>query len=88
MAFQNAKVVKPFGNGQITIPAEFRRRLNIGRNTLLNMVLREGRIEISPVQVNASRQNLRDYSREEIDRFVADDKLDPRTAAKVRKLLS
>lgn len=88
MAFQNTKVVRPFGTGQITIPAEFRRRLNIGRNTLLNMVLREGRIEISPLKVEASKQNLREYSREEIDQFVADDKLDPRTAAKVRKLLS
>lgn len=88
MAFQNNKVVRPFGTGQITIPAEFRRRLNIGRDTLLNMVLREGRIEISPLKVEASEQNLREYSRAEIDQFVADDKLDPRTAAKVRKLLS
>ncbi len=82
------KVVKLFGTGQITIPAEFRRRLNIGRSTLLKMVLRKGRIEISPLRLEASKQNLREYSRVEIDQFVADDKLDRRTAVKVRKLLS
>ncbi len=88
MSIQDAKVVKPFGTGQITIPAGFRRRLKIGRNTRLNMVLREGRIEISPLNLQAGKQNVREYSRKEIDRFVADDKLDPRTAAKVKRLLS
>lgn len=88
MDMQTRKVVKPFGTGQITIPVEFRRRLNIKRNTLLNLVLREGRIEISPLRVEGDKGEGRKYSRAEIDQFVVDDKLDPRTAAKVRKLLS
>ncbi len=88
MNTQTSKVVKPFGTGQITIPAEFRRRLNIGRNTLLNIVLQEGRLEIRPLKLQAGKQGVRGYTREEIDQFVADDKLDPRTAAKVKKLLS
>ncbi len=88
MSIQASKVIKPFGTGQITIPAEFRRRLNIKRSTLLNMVLREDRIEITPLDLRTSRQSARTFTREEIDRFVADDRLDPRTAAKVRKLLS
>jgi len=81
-----SKVVKPFGTGQITIPAEFRRRLKISRDTLLNVVLRKGSIEIRPLRIGVET-SLREYSREEIERFIAEDKLDPRTAAKVKKLL-
>lgn len=86
MTVKSSRIVKPFGTGQITIPAEFRRRLKIGPDTLLKMVLEGGRIEISRLEVGSNKR-VREYDREEIERFVAEDRLDARTAAKVRKLL-
>jgi AbrB family looped-hinge helix DNA binding protein len=43
------RVVRPLRRGQLTIPAEFRRRLGIGDDTLLQLTLQEGKIEITPV---------------------------------------
>jgi len=82
------KIIRPFGTGQITIPVEFRRRLKIGPDTLLKIILREDGIEVKPLQLEEGERPLRDYSVEEIEQLVADDKLDPLTAAKVKKLLS
>jgi AbrB family looped-hinge helix DNA binding protein len=45
------KVMRPLRRGQITIPAEFRRRLGIDDDTLLQLTLHEGKIEITPVVV-------------------------------------
>ncbi len=43
------RVVHPLRRGQLTIPAEFRRRLGIGDDTLLQLTLHEDRIEVKPV---------------------------------------
>lgn len=43
------RVVRPLRRGQLTIPAEFRRRLGIGDDTLLELTLQEDKIEITPV---------------------------------------
>ncbi len=43
------RVVRPLRRGQLTIPAEFRRRLGIDDDTLLQLTLQEGKIEITPV---------------------------------------
>jgi bifunctional DNA-binding transcriptional regulator/antitoxin component of YhaV-PrlF toxin-antitoxin module len=45
------KVVRPVRRGQVTLPAEFRRRLGIDDDTLLQMTLQEGKIEIVPMVV-------------------------------------
>jgi AbrB family looped-hinge helix DNA binding protein len=45
------RVMRPLRRGQITIPAEFRRRLGIDDDTLLQLTLHEDRIEITPVVV-------------------------------------
>ena len=82
------RIVRPFGTGQITIPAEFRRLLDIGPDTLLKVTLCEESIEIRPLQLAGQPGSLREYSSEEIEQFIAEDKLDPVTAAKVKKLLA
>ena len=41
--------IRPLRRGQLTIPAEFRRRLGIDDDTLLQLTLREDKIEITPV---------------------------------------
>jgi AbrB family looped-hinge helix DNA binding protein len=43
------RIVRPLRRGQLTIPAEFRRRLGIGDDTLLQMTLHKDKIEIIPV---------------------------------------
>ena len=43
------RIVRPLRRGQITIPAEFRRRLGIDEDTLLQLTLHADRIEIVPV---------------------------------------
>jgi AbrB family looped-hinge helix DNA binding protein len=81
-------VVKPLAKGQITIPVEFRRRLNIGTDTFLQLTLRGEKIEIVPLRlVPKGEPPLREYTDEEIQRFLEEDKLDPETLAKVRFLL-
>ena len=43
------EIVRPLRRGQLTIPAEFRRRLGIGDDTLLQLTLHGNKIEITPV---------------------------------------
>lgn len=43
------RVVRPLRRGQLTIPAEFRRKLGIDDDTLLQLTLQENKIEITPV---------------------------------------
>lgn len=82
------RVVKPLSKGQITIPAEFRRRLDIGKDTLLQLTLKERKIEIVPMQlVPLGEGPLREYTDEEIEHFLEEDRLDSETLAKVRSLL-
>ncbi len=81
-------IVKPLAKGQITIPVEFRRRLNIGTDTFLQLTLKGEKIEIVPLRlVPKGEPLLREYTDAEIQRFLEEDKLDPETVAKVRLLL-
>ena len=43
------EIVRSLRRGQLTIPAEFRRRLGISDDTLLQLTLYEDKIEIVPV---------------------------------------
>jgi AbrB family looped-hinge helix DNA binding protein len=81
------KLVRPLAKGQITIPAEFRRRLKIDTNTLLRLTLKEGVIEVVPLRPLAPEEYLREYEDDEIERFLQEDRLDPEVAARVRRLL-
>ncbi len=85
------KIVRPLAKGQITLPVAFRRRLRIDAQTVLSVTLKGGRIEIVPLravpEAETSSGGTRDYGTEEIARFLEEDRLDRRTAAKVRRLL-
>ncbi len=86
---QNSKTrfVRPYARGQITIPSEFRERLGIDETTILQISLKGSKIEITPFKVIESDQLLREYDAGEIEEFLKEDKLDPQTAAKARRLL-
>ena len=44
------RIVKPLRSGQITIPAEFRERLGITADSVLQMSLTEGELRIRPLE--------------------------------------
>lgn len=84
---QPAKLIKTQSKGQITIPAEFRRRLRIDDHTILRLSLKGSKIEILPLRAVPGRSVLREYSGDEIDAFLKEDRLDSKSAEKVRRML-
>jgi len=84
---KSTRLVKPYAKGQITIPAEFRKRLGIDESTLLRLKLIGSKIEITPVRIAEEGRLLREYNNTEIEAFLEEDKISADTAAKVRELL-
>lgn len=82
------RIARSHAKGQITIPAEFRQRLRIDQGTFLQLTLRGSKIEVCPIQLAKEGSALRDFDRKELDAFLEEDKIDAKTAAKVRRLLS
>ena len=82
-----ARLVKPYAKGQITIPADFRKRLGIDENSILEIRLKGTKLEISPLKVVDEERLLREYDTETLEAFLEEDKIDATTAAKVRQLL-
>src|SRR5262245_25161389 len=83
----SARLVRPLAKGQITLPVEFRRQLDIDSNTILRVSLKGDRIEIVPLRPVPRDQDLRDYSADEIEGFLKDDKISRDVATRVRRLL-
>ena len=79
--------VRVQAKGQITIPAEFRKKLGIDTDTLLDVTLTEGKLEITPIKIQ-DNEILREYTDKDIQRFLQEDKIDSQTAKKVRALLA
>ncbi len=78
------KVIKALAKGQITIPTEFREALGIDTETLLSISLVGDHLELAPLR---PEEELRRYTGKDISRFLKEDKLDQKTAQKVRELL-
>ena len=49
-AGRTTKIVRSLRNGQVTIPAEFRRELGIEDESLLQVTLAQGELRIRPLQ--------------------------------------
>ncbi len=81
------RLVRPLPRGQITLPIDFRRRLKIDEQTILRLSLKGGKIEILPLRPVARKEGMREYKTDEIQRFLEEDRLDPKTASKVQRLL-
>ncbi len=82
-----SRLVRPLPKGQVTIPIAFRRRLNINDRTLLSVAVKGEKIEISPVRQGGNEKKPREYSDAEIQRFLKEDRIDPKIASRVRRLL-
>ena len=63
------KVVRPLRGGQITIPAEFRAKLDIGERTLLQITLSGQELRIRAVQVTDATAGS-DWAHELYDLFA------------------
>ena len=50
------KIIKPLRGGQVTIPADFREKLGIDADTLLQISLMQGELRIKPVRVSEKVQ--------------------------------
>jgi AbrB family looped-hinge helix DNA binding protein len=50
------RVVRQLRSGQITIPAEFRKRLGITPETMFKMTLEDGELRIKPVRVEVANR--------------------------------
>ncbi|NIM95006.1 MAG: AbrB/MazE/SpoVT family DNA-binding domain-containing protein [Anaerolineales bacterium] len=81
------RLVKPYAKGQITIPADFRERLGIDENSILQLELKGSKIEITHLKIVDGDQLLREYDDSEIEAFLEEDKIDKETADRVRELL-
>ena len=81
------RLVRPLPRGQITLPIDFRRRLKIDEQTILRLSLKGAKIEILPLHPLAQKEGMREYKTDEIQRFLEEDRLDPRAARKVWHLL-
>jgi AbrB family looped-hinge helix DNA binding protein len=49
---QKTRLVRTLRNGQITIPAEFRKQLGLDEHSLLRVTLADGELRIAPVRVS------------------------------------
>ena len=78
-------MVKALAKGQMTIPSEFREILGVEAETLLSISLVGDHLEITPLAQNGDA--LKRYTEEDITRFLAEDKLDPGIARRVREVL-
>ena len=82
-----SKIVRLLPKGQITLPIEFRRQLKLGEDALLRLTLTDAGLQVIPVREAPRDIGGREYSAEQIARFLREDRIDRATAAKVRRLL-
>jgi bifunctional DNA-binding transcriptional regulator/antitoxin component of YhaV-PrlF toxin-antitoxin module len=80
------RIVQPLAKGQITIPVSMRRALGIDETTPLRIRLEGEQIVIS--KLSKPHPDIRLYTDEEIERFLAEDVLAPADAEWVQQMLA
>lgn len=78
-------LVKILPKGLVTIPKKLRLEVGLGENSLARIKKEGKRLILEPV--NIVSYPLRDYSTEEINNFIKEDRLSPQLKRKVKKLL-
>ncbi len=79
------KIVKTQSKGMVTIPVEFRHKLNISENSLLEVKLLDNGIAF--IKLDYMPENYEIYSDREIKMWLKEDKIDKKTAKKLDKLI-
>lgn len=78
-------IIKPLAKGQITIPISLRKQLGIKENTLLQAELKEDGIFLKPISLDWKEKYIRQFSDEEVNEWLKEDKLDKETLQKLKK---
>jgi len=79
-------ITSPTSKGQVTIPSAIRKEFGIDTNTMLKFSYDRNQIFIKPVKID-KQNTLREYSKNEIDNFVKDDKINQSDAEYFRKII-
>ena len=66
----NTKVIRPLRSGQITIPIEFRQKLEIDEHTLLQIALVGNELHIRPVRVTETAATGSGWAKELYELFA------------------
>ncbi len=81
-------IIKPLAKGQITIPASFRKKLNIQEDTLFRAEVKENGILLTPLRLGWEEKYIREFSDEEMTLWLKGDKVDKATLKKLQQLLT
>ncbi|MBI5753547.1 AbrB/MazE/SpoVT family DNA-binding domain-containing protein [Candidatus Peregrinibacteria bacterium] len=79
------KIVRPQAKGMITIPVEFREKLAIDENSLLEASMMDNGVMFT--KINYNKQEPEVYSDKQIKKWLKKDTLDLKTAKKLKILL-
>ena len=79
------KVVKTQSKGMVTIPIEFRQKLGINENSLLEAKLMSNGVMFMKIEYRPPSEEV--YSDNQIKEWMDEDKLDAKTTKKLEKLL-
>ncbi|EKD64536.1 MAG: hypothetical protein ACD_50C00351G0003 [uncultured bacterium] len=80
-----SKVVKTQSKGMVTIPVEFRQKLGINENSLMEAKLIDNGVVF--IKLDFEPEEIEIYSDNQIKKWMEDDKIDTKTAKKLEKLL-
>jgi bifunctional DNA-binding transcriptional regulator/antitoxin component of YhaV-PrlF toxin-antitoxin module len=67
---EQTRVIRPLRNGQITIPVEFRRQMQIDENTLLQIVLDGNELRIRTMKVSTKTPQGSAWARDLYEMFT------------------
>lgn len=81
------KLVKTQTKGMVTIPREFRQKLGIDENSLLEAKLVDNGVMFVKITYSSQNPQPELYSDAQISQFLKEDKLDGKTVKKLKKLL-
>lgn len=81
----STKFVRTQSKGMVTIPIEFREKLGIDPNSLLEVRLIENGVMFVKLEMTPRKPEL--YSDHQIKEWVKIDQMDEKTVKKLRKLL-
>ena len=81
------KLVKTQIKGMVTIPREFREKLGIDANCLLEARLVENGVTFIKLEYKKT-VDVEIYSDKQVEEWLEDDKIDPKLSKKIKKLFS
>lgn len=85
MLKEKEKMVRIQTKGMITIPVEFRNKLNITENSIMKAEIKDQKIVLSKVTSDTDMFEM--YNDKQITQWLKADQLDAKTAKSLKKLL-